>query len=201
MTDVTFYYDYGSPNAYMAHRVVPSVAARTGAHFVYVPILLGGLFKLTNNQAPMATFANVKGKVENMRREIARFIERHRLTKFRMNPHFPVITTQAMRGAVAAHEEGIGSAYDEALFAAMWEDGQKCDDPAVLGEVLTRAGLPAEHLLGRTAEQPIKNKLIANTQAACDAGAFGSPTFVVDGDVYFGKEKLREIEDMLMEAR
>ncbi|HKM62218.1 MAG TPA: 2-hydroxychromene-2-carboxylate isomerase [Acidisphaera sp.] len=201
MTDVTFYYDFGSPNAYMAHRVIPGVEARTGARFVYVPILLGGLFKLTNNQAPLAAYAGVKGKVENMRREMDRFVRRHQLTKFRWNPHFPVITVQCMRGAVAAHEEGIGPAYDEAVFAAIWEDGQKCDDPAVLRDVLSRAGLPADHLLARTAEQPIKDKLIANTQAACDAGAFGSPTFVVDGELYFGKEKLREIEDALTEAR
>ena len=200
MTDVTFYYDFGSPNAYLAHRVIPGVAARTGANFIYVPILLGGLFKLTNNQAPLAAYANVKGKVENMKREMVRFIKRYHLAKFRMNPHFPVTTIQPMRGAVVAHEEGIGASYDEAMFVAMWEEGQKCDDLAVLREVLTRAGLPAEHLLARTAEQGVKDKLLANTQAACDAGAFGSPTFLVNGELYFGKERLREIEEDLLAA-
>ena len=197
MTEVTFYYDFGSPNAYMAHRVIPGVAARTGATFVYLPILLGGLFKMTNNQAPMAAFVTVKGKMENERREMERFIKRHNLTKWRWNPHFPVMTIQAMRGAVAAHEEGLGAAYDEALFAATWEAGEKCDDAPVLRDVLTRAGLPAEHLIARTAELPIKDKLLANTQAACDAGAFGSPSFVLNGELYFGKDKLRDVEEAL----
>ena len=201
MTDITFYYDFGSPNAYMAHWVIPEVAQRTGANFVYVPILLGGLFKMTNNQPPLVAYASVKGKVENMRREMDRFIRRHRLTKFRWNSHFPVITVQCMRGAVAAHEEGIGPAYDEAVFAAIWEDDSKCDDPSVLRDVLDRAGLPADHLLARTAEQPIKDKLLANTQAAFDAGAFGSPTFIVNGELYFGKERLREIEEDLPAMR
>ena len=201
MTDITFYYDFGSPNAYMAHRVIPQVAQRTGANFVYVPILLGGLFKMTNNQAPLVAYANVKGKVENMRREMDRFIRRHQLTNFRWNSHFPVITVQCMRGAVAAYEEGIGPAYDEAVFAAIWEDNTKCDEPAVLRDVLDRAGLPADHLLARTAEQPIKDKLLANTQAAFDAGAFGSPTFIVNGELYFGKERLREIEEDLLSVR
>src|SRR5688500_11317511 len=109
--DAIFYFDFGSPNAYLAHRVIPDIEARTGKRFTYVPVLLGGLFKLTGNQAPMIAFAGVPNKLAYEHREMQRFIERHSLTQFRMNPHFPVNTLALMRGAVAAEGEGLLAPY------------------------------------------------------------------------------------------
>src|SRR5438552_18617276 len=122
---VDFLFDFGSPNAYLSHRVVPSIEARTGCRFVYVPVLLGGLFKLTNNQPPMVAFGNVKNKLPYEMLETRRFVARHKLDAFTFNPHFPVNTLQIMRGAVAAEAEGMLAAYVEAVFQHMWERPKK----------------------------------------------------------------------------
>jgi 2-hydroxychromene-2-carboxylate isomerase len=199
--DPIFYFDFGSPNAYLAHRVLPGIEARTGARFRYVPVLLGGLFKLSGNQAPMLAFANVPNKLAYERREIERFIARHGLAAFRMNPHFPVNTLTLMRGAVAAEAEGVFEPYVEAMFHFMWEEPRKLDDRDVLAETLGDAGLPAERLLSRAQEQEVKDRLAANTQAAYERGAFGIPSFLVGDELYFGKDRLRDVEDELGSVR
>lgn len=196
-TTIHFYFDFGSPNAYLSHRVIPEIEARTGATFVYVPILLGGLFKLTGNQAPMLAFANIPNKVAYEHREMARFIARHRLTAFTMNPHFPVNTLMMMRGAAAAELSGNLAPYVEAMFHYMWEEPRKMDDPDVLAASLAEVGLPAAEIMAAMQEQPAKDRLMANTQAAYEAGAFGSPSFLLDGELYFGKDKLDEMERVL----
>jgi 2-hydroxychromene-2-carboxylate isomerase len=192
-----FYFDFGSPNAYLAHRVIPDVEARTGKRFAYVPVLLGGLFKLTGNQAPMVAFAGVPNKLAYEHREMQRFIERHSLTRFRMNPHFPVNTLALMRGAVAAEGEGLLAPYVEAMFRGMWEEGRKLDDPAVLGAALAEAGMPAERLFELAQTPGVKEQLMANTQSAYEKGAFGIPSFRVGDELYFGKDKLRDVEEAL----
>ncbi|WP_309603038.1 2-hydroxychromene-2-carboxylate isomerase [Sphingomonas sp.] len=199
MSNPILYFDFASPNAYFVHRVLPGIESRTGARFGYVPVLLGGLFKLTGNQAPMFAFAHIPAKLAYEHREIVRFIERHGLTKFVMNPHFPVNTLLPMRGAVAAAGQGVLPAYVEAVFAAMWEQGVDCSDPAALAKVLAAAGLDAEALLEATRDEAVKAKLMANTQAAADHGAFGIPTFVVGAELYFGKDKLGEVERAIAE--
>jgi 2-hydroxychromene-2-carboxylate isomerase len=176
--------------------VVPAVEARTGARFRYVPVLLGGLFKLTGNQAPMAAFAGVPAKLAYERREMERFIARHAIP-FRMNPHFPVNTLALMRGAVAAEAEGVFEAYVEAMFHFMWEEPRKLDDPAALAQALAEAGLPAQRLLARAVDQDVKDRLAANTQDAFVHGAFGIPSFLVGGELYFGKDRLRDVEEAL----
>jgi 2-hydroxychromene-2-carboxylate isomerase len=196
MEDPIFWFDFGSPNAYLAYRVIPGMEARTGARFRHVPVLLGGLFKLTGNQAPMLAFAGVPAKLAYERREMERFIGRHRIP-FRMNPHFPVNTLALMRGAVAAEAEGVFEPYVEAMFHFMWEDPRKLDDPAVLAATLAEAGLPAERLLARSAEQGVKDRLAGNTQDAFLHGAFGIPSFLVGGELWFGKDRLRDVEEAL----
>ena len=128
---------------------------------------------------------------------VRRFVEKHRLTKFRLNPHFPMNTLMLMRGLVAAQELGVTSAYLEAGLVAMWEDGLKMDDPAVIGEVVASAGLDGERLFALAQDQRIKDRLAANTQGAVERGAFGIPTFFVGDEMFFGKERLGQIEDML----
>ncbi len=197
-----FLFDFGSPNAYLCHMLIPAIEQRTGARFEYVPILLGGLFKLTGNQSPMAANAGIPSKMAYMHLEMRRFIERHGLTRFRMNPHFPVNTLLIMRGAVAAQQEGALLPYANAMFAALWEDGQDLSDPAPATAApataaLDRAGLDGARLLARTQEPAVKDALLQNTQRAADRGAFGAPTFFVDEEMFFGKDRLGEVEDQL----
>lgn len=198
--NLEFLYDFGSPNAYLAHKVIPRIEARTGAKFRYVPILLGGVFKATNNKSPVVQFADIKNKLEYERLEVARFVEKHDLTQFRMNPHFPVNTLTIMRGAVAAEMDGIAAPYIETMFRGMWEQGRKLDDPAVIVATLKEAGLDGERLSARAQEQAVKDKLIANTEGAVARGTFGAPTFFVGDEIYFGKDRLRDVEDAIAAA-
>ena len=198
---VEFHFDFGSPNAYFAHKVIPGVEQRTGAKFDYVSILLGGVFKLTNNQPPMVQFKDVKAKSDYMKIEIVRFIKKHRLTKFKMNPHFPVNTVQIMRGAVAADADGQLPKYADAVFRHMWEDGLKMDDPEVIRTALDAAGLDGARTLARIQEQDVKDKLLNNTQASVARGTFGAPTFFVGKEIFFGKDKLHDVEDEIEAAK
>ena len=200
MPKAVFYFDFASPNAYLSHRVIPQIEARTGVKFDYEPVLLGGLFKLTGNQAPMTAFAGIRNKLAYEARETERFVAHHKLTAYRMNPHFPVNTLRLMRGAIAAQELGVFDAYVATGFKAMWEDGQKMDDPAVMAEVLAKAGLDAEALMAKAEAPEIKQSLLNNTEAACEAGAFGIPTFALDGEIWFGKDRLRDVEEAIAGA-
>lgn len=198
---IEFLYDFGSPNAYLVHKVVPQLEARAGTQVVYAPILLGGLFKLTGNRPPLAVYAEVPSKLAYERREMERFIRANRLDKWRWNPHFPVNTLHLMRGAIAAHELGVAPAYRDAMFAAMWEQGLKMDEPATIGEALAAAGLPAKDIVAKSQEQSVKDALAAATNDAQVRGAFGSPTFFVGDEMYFGKERLPAVEAEFLRAR
>lgn len=198
---VEFLFDLGSPNAYFAHRAIPAIERRTGVKFRYVPVLLGGVFKATNNKSPVVQFAGIKNKLDYERLEIDRFIKKHGLTKFRFNKNFPVNTLTIMRGAVAAEEMGIGAPYIEAMFRGMWEDSLKLDDPAAITETLARAGLDGATILTKTQDQGVKDKLLANTENAVARGTFGVPTFFVGNDIYFGKDRLRDVEDAIIAAK
>jgi 2-hydroxychromene-2-carboxylate isomerase len=191
---VEFLFDFGSPNAYLAHKVIPEIEARTGVRFAYIPVLLGGVFKATGNKSPMEAFAAIPAKLAYEAKERDRFVARHGLTRFAPNPHFPVNTLAIMRGAVAAGTIGLFEPYVEAVFAAMWEDGAKMDDPAVISAVLAAANLPAERLMALTQDQAVKTELVANTAAAVARGVFGSPSFFVGDDLWFGKDRLGEVE-------
>lgn len=199
--NVTFWYDFGSPNAWFAHHVIPGIEARTGATFTYVPVLLGGIFKATGNQAPFAAFSGVPAKLAYMNHEMARFMRRHGLQRFTMNPHFPLNTLALMRGAVAAEGLGLLAPYNETMFRFMWETPRKLDDPAILAETLAEAGLPAEQLLALSQQPAVKDRLVANTQAAVEAGVFGIPSFRVGDELFFGKDSLTDLEAELNERR
>ncbi|WP_022694068.1 2-hydroxychromene-2-carboxylate isomerase [Ponticaulis koreensis] len=194
---VDFIFDFGSPNAYLAYRVLPSILERTGAKMKLIPSLLGGIFKATNNQSPMMAFGGVKGKLEYENLETRRFIKKHGLTAFKMNPHFPVNTLTLMRGAIHAEREGILDAYVEAGLKAMWEDGQKMDDAEVFVSVMNEAGLDGAAILAGTQEPDVKAGLIANTEAAVGRGVFGIPTFFVGDEMFFGKNTLGDVEEAL----
>ncbi len=195
---VDFIFDFGSPNAYFAHKLIPGIAERTGAEFRYIPCLLGGIHKATNNQPPMIAFAEVKGKLEYGRLEIQRFIKKHQLTKFSFNSNFPVITLMLMRGAIVAEQDGRLMDYVDAGLACMWEENKKMDDPEVFVASLTEKGFDGEDILKRTQDPEVKAKLIENTTAAVERGCFGIPTYYVDGEMFFGKDRLLDLEEEIM---
>lgn len=197
MAEVTFYFDFASPNAYMAYQVLPDILARTGATMRLVPCLLGGLFKATGNVAPMVQFADVPAKLAYERLEMQRFIAAHEITRFKMNPHFPVNTLLLMRGAVAAELDGTFIPYVEAGLSAMWEEGLNMSDPDIFASAFDKAGLDGKALLARTQDQAVKDGLVANTAAAVAHGAFGIPSFVVGDDLFFGKDRLDQVEAAL----
>jgi 2-hydroxychromene-2-carboxylate isomerase len=199
--DVIFYFDFGSPNAYLAHKVIPAIEARTGVKFTYAPALLGGIFKATGNRSPAEAFAGIPLKLAYERKETERFVRRHGITDYAHNPHFPVNTLLIMRGAVAAQRLGVFEPYVDAVYRAMWVDGLKMDDPAVVRSTLEAAGLPAERLLELTQDGEVKAALIANTEDAVAHGVFGSPSFRVGEELFFGKDRLRDVEEEIAAQR
>lgn len=196
--NLEFHFDFGSPNTYYCHRVIPQIEARTGVKFNYVPILLGGIFKATNNKSPMEAFAGIKNKSEYNALETVRFVKKHKLNDFKFNPNFPVNTLHIMRGAVYAIENGFGERYIEAMYQCMWEKELNMSDPEVIADVLNAAGLPAQDIIAGAADSEIKKTLIDNTMASVERGSFGSPTFYVGDELYFGKDKLAEVEEEII---
>jgi 2-hydroxychromene-2-carboxylate isomerase len=200
MAKVEFHFDFGSPNAYLAHLIIPEIERRTGAKFDYVPILLGGVFKLTNNQSPAQKMAGIKNRLQYEQLEMQRFIRRHGITQFKFNPFFPVNTLLLMRGAIAAQLDGVFERFVQEMFRAMWADPKDMDDPEVVRTTLEESGFDAAALLARTQEPEVKDRLLNNTQASVERGTFGSPTFFVGDEIFFGKDRLGDVEEEIVRA-
>ena len=195
---VDFIFDFASPNAYFCHRVIPEIEKRTGATFNYVPCLLGGIFKITNNQAPMMAFNGITNKLEYQNIEIQRFIKKHNLADFTMNSFFPVMTLQLQRGAIAAMSINVFDEYLEAIFKGMWEKGLNLADQEVLINLLTaETQIDISDLVEKMQTQEIKDQLIQNTSNAVERGAFGIPTFFADDEIFFGKDSLGDLEEFI----
>ena len=192
-----FLFDFGSPNAFLSHEAIPAIEARISMKFEYVPILLGGIFKATNNRSPGETLAGVRNKPEFNRLETERFLKRFKVKPYVWNPFFPVNTLHLMRAAVAAQFEGVFEKYIDAAFHHMWVEPKKMDDPEVALKALAESGLDAARLFARAQDADVKSKLIENTQSAVERGAFGSPTFFVGKEMFFGKEQLRDVEELI----
>ena len=201
MVGVEFHFDFGSPNAYLAHLVIPEIERRTGVAFEYVPILLGGVFKLTNNRSPAESLAGIKNKPEYEKLEMRRFIDRHRIARFQSNPFFPVNTLTLMRGAIAARSLGVFERYVDEMFRHMWADPKKMDDPHVLRAALAESGLDADRFFELVQTREIKDELLANTERSVARGTFGAPTFFVGDEIFFGKDRLRDVEERIFELR
>lgn len=198
MPKVEFLFDFGSPNAYLSHLVIAQIEKRVDVRFEYVPVLLGGIFKLTNNRSPAESNAGIRNKAEYQQLETERFIRRHAITRYRFNPFFPVNTLAIMRGAVAARKLGVFERYVDEVYRHMWAEPKKLDDAAVLRAALIESGLPADRLFELVQTPEVKDALIEQTQRAVERGAFGAPTFFVDGEIYFGKDRLRDVEEAIV---
>ena len=161
-----------------------------------MPILLGGLFKITNNQAPLIRYAETPAKRNYEMLEFDRFVKAHQLP-FKMNPHFPINSLHLMRGAVAAQHLGCFMPYVDALMTAMWEDGVNTGDTKALKDVLDSAGLDSAALFEKADDAQVKAELAANTEKAAARGAFGVPTFFVGDEMFWGKERLGQVAEAL----
>jgi 2-hydroxychromene-2-carboxylate isomerase len=196
---VEFQFDFGSPNAYLAEIAIPGIEQRTGLKFEYVPVLLGGIFKATNNMSPFESLRGIKNKPEYQALETQRFIRRHNVAKFTHNPFFPVNTLMLMRGAVAARFENMFDPYFRAAYHHMWVEPKKMDDVAIFRDAFISSGIDIDRLIARAQQDDVKKKLIEDTADAVNRGAFGSPTFFVGREMFFGKDQLRDVEEEIME--
>jgi 2-hydroxychromene-2-carboxylate isomerase len=196
---VEFHFDFGSPNAYLAELALPGIEQRTGVKFDYVPVLLGGVYKATGNMSPSDSLRGIKNKAEYNAVETERFLRRHGITKFESNPFFPVNTLMLMRGVIAAQFEGLFEPYFRAAYHHMWVEPKKMDDPQIFRDAFISSGLDIDRLIARVQQDDVKKKLIANTENAVARGEFGSPTFFVGDEMFFGKDRLREVEESIVE--
>ena len=195
---VEFHFDFGSPNAYLAELVLPEIERRTGVKFDYIPVLLGGVYKATGNMSPAASLRGIRNKAEYNALETDRFLRRHNITKFKSNPFFPVNTLTLMRGAVAAQFEGLFEPYFRAAYHHMWVEPKKMDDPQVFREAFLSSGLDIDRIITLAQQDDVKKRWIENTSNAVARGSFGSPTFYVGDEIFFGKDRLREVEDEII---
>jgi 2-hydroxychromene-2-carboxylate isomerase len=187
-----YFFDYVSPFSYLASSQLPGIARRTGAEIVYRPMFLGGVMQATGNQPP----ATLRPRGKWMGVDIARWVRRYGI-EFAMNPSFPMKTLTSLRAAFAAQDAGVFPAYHDALFHAAWAKPVNIGDPAVLRDVIAKAGLDAESLLAAAETEPIKARLKANTEEAIARGAFGAPTCFVGGEFFFGNDRLDFVEEAL----
>ena len=194
---IEYILDLAAPNGYLAWYPLKDIAARTGARLEVTPVFLGGMHKLTGNAPPMMRDADVKGKVPYAALEFQRFLDRHAMTKFRMHPALPFNSILLQRILVAARDQAERQALVDALQPAVWERNIDCGDADAVREVLTEGGFEADRLLSATQDPEVKAKLADNTERAVDRGAFGIPTIFIGEEMWFGKERLEQIERYL----
>jgi 2-hydroxychromene-2-carboxylate isomerase len=189
-------FDFVSPNAYLIWQPLKDLAEKHGATIAITPAFLGGMHKLTGNAPPFIRDAEVKGKNEYAMLELGRFVKKHGLSKFKMNPHFPFNTITLLRMLVAL-DPAKRAEFIETLLPPIWEQGLDVTDGETLGKILQDDGFEAADLLAQTQDPAVKQALIDNTENAVERGAFGIPTIYIDGEMYFGKERLGQIDDQL----
>ena len=194
---VDFIFDVASPNTYFAHKLIPDFEKRTGTKFNYIPCLLGGIHKLSNNQPPFIAYADCKNKSDYQMIEVERFVKQHKLSKYKFNSHFPPVTIQVQRGAIAAQELGIFNEYFECVITAMWESDKNISDIDVLQGILKENNFDVASIMNIVTSQECKDKLIANTDNAVSRGAFGAPTFFFEDQIFFGKDNLYKLEEYI----
>jgi 2-hydroxychromene-2-carboxylate isomerase len=190
---VEFYFDLGSPATYLAYTQLPKICAQTDSQLIYIPMLLGGVFKATGNASP----AMIPAKGRYMFQDLDRYAERYGVP-LKFNPHFPINTLMLMRavtGMQLRHPERF-QAFIDCLFHALWVEGISLDDPATVAAVLTQNGFDPNAVMALTADEEVKATLKDNTDKAVQRGVFGAPSMFVDNQLFFGQDRL----DFVLEA-
>ena len=186
---IEFFFDVGSPWTYFCALQLPELARRAGATLAWRPFLLGGVFKLTGNPPPVIVPPKRQWQALDLQRTARRIG-----VAFQRNPHFPINTLKLMRGAVAAEELGCFDAYVACVFRAIWAEGRNMGDDSIVVATLSEAGLDAAAILDRAETPLVKEQLKANTAEAVSRGAFGSPTMFIGNAMFFGQDRLAEVE-------
>lgn len=191
---VEFFFDFGSPTAYLAWTQLPALARDCGAELRYRPMLLGGVFKATGNASPVS----VPAKSRWMHDDMPRWARRHGVP-FQLNPHFPINTLTLMRGAVGFQlkQPAQFERYVDTVFRAMWQQPCNLGDAAVLAQVLGAAGFQAEAFMALVSDPEVKAALVANTEEAVSRGVFGAPTCFVGQAMFFGQDRLDFVREEL----
>ena len=195
--NVDFIFDFASPNAYLCHKAIQNLEKTHDIKFNYIPCLLGGIMKLSNNQPPMVTLADIPNKLKyEFDTAFNRFMKEHNITKFKMNEHFPVNTISLVRGEIVAQKNDFFESYVEIVLSGLWEQSLKLDTPEALHELLNNNDCYPDLVIEGISKDEIKAELIANTSKAVEKGAFGIPTFFVENEMFYGKDTLRELKEM-----
>jgi 2-hydroxychromene-2-carboxylate isomerase len=194
MKTFDFYFDFGSPAAYLAFTQLPKLQADTNSTVIYKPMLLGGVFQTTGNQSP----ATIPAKGRYTFTDFSRFAKRYGVVHNR-NPYFPINTLMLMRGAVGLQRTKPEQflAYCDAVFNAIWVDSLNMNDPAVLGKALSDKGFEPAAFIALCGEQATKDALKAITEEAVARGVFGAPTFFVEGEMFWGQDRLDWVREAL----
>jgi len=190
---IEFIYDFCSPNAFLAHKVLPNLAGRNGVEVTFTPILLSIVFKATNNQNPFEAYSENRQKTAYLTHDLHRYARRRSLS-FHMSPHFPLNTKFAMRGACFAQGKPWERRYIDAVFDAIWVHGQRIDDINVLTDVVHEADLPARKIREALSNPEIKQTLKDQSKTAVRRGVFGVPTMFAGTEMFFGKNSLGNID-------
>lgn len=191
---VDFYFDFGSPAAYLAYTQLTKLATDTGASVVMKPMLLGGVFQATGNRPPIS----VPLKGSYLFQDMARYARRYGVA-LNMNPHFPINTITLMRAAsgLQLRNDDRFDLFCSTIFKAIWVDSKNMNDLAVVGEVLHEAGFDGAGMLALASLHEVKDLLKTQTQAAVDRGIFGAPTFFVGEEMFWGQDRLEFVRDAL----
>lgn len=189
-----FYFDFGSPTAYLAHKRLGQLATRYGLDVIYRPMLLGGVFKATGNSSPIVIPAKGQYMMEH---DLPRFARRYGV-EMNANPFFPINTLNLMRAAIAAERLGCATRFNAVVYDAVWVHEKNMGDNAVVSAVLTEHDLDAEALLALSQEPDVKAELISRTEAAVARGIFGAPTMFMGNEMYFGQDRLDFVEEALL---
>ena len=190
--NIEFYFDFGSPTAYLAYTQLKLIAERQKTNLIYCPILLGGVFKATGNNPP----ASVPAKGKYMMVDLQRYADKYKVP-YKRNPHFPVNTLSLMRGAVSYQEDGDFLKYVNVIFQNMWVNPKNLNDHEVLEKVLMENNFDIDDFMKRISDQNIKNKLISNTENAVKKGAFGAPTIFIGDEMFFGQDRMEFVENSI----
>ena len=191
---VEFYFDLGSPATYLAYTQLPKICEQTDSQLIYVPILLGGVFKATGNASP----ATIPAKGRYMFIDLDRYAIRYGVP-MKINQHFPINTLVLMRAVtgVQLRQPERFAAFIDCLFKALWIDGRNLNDPATVGAVLSENGFDPEEILALSADEEVKNALKETTEKAVQRGVFGAPSMFVGDQLFFGQDRLDFVIEVL----
>ncbi|MEN5243491.1 disulfide bond formation protein DsbA [Pseudomonas koreensis] len=191
---VEFYFDLGSPTTYLAHTQLAKICADTQSELIYIPMLLGGVFKATGNASP----AMIPAKGRYMFQDLDRFAKRYGV-QLRFNPHFPINTLILMRAVTGMQmrQPQRFAEFVDCLFKALWVEGRNLNDPQTVAAVLTENGFDPQEIIALTNDESVKAALKENTEAAIKRGVFGAPSMFIGDQLFFGQDRLDFVEEAL----